>query len=419
MAMNTAGARGARGGVRLLVAAGLASMTLGVLTATAQHAHHGAEPAPRATGAKGAERMPRGALGSSATVDAAGAIWAVHTDGNHVVVRRSADAGATWSAPVRVNAQPERIEADGDSRPKIATGPGGEVYVTWTKPLSRPYTGEIRFSRSLDGGKTFSEPVAVHADRQEITHRFDSVATSKDGRVFVAWLDKRDGVAARAAKAKPEYRGAAIYFAVSDDRGASFRGDFKVADHSCECCRISLLPQQDGSMLAMWRHVFEPNERDHAVAQLNPDGSVTRFRRATFDRWRIDACPHHGPSLARDADGQLHAVWFNQGPQNAGVSYGRLRDGGVEGQRRIGGEAAEHADLAIIGRRVALVWKEFDGEQSVLRAMRSDDAGRNWTEHRLGATGGASAQPRVLVRDGRFIAFWHTRQEAVKTVVLP
>ena len=38
MAMNTAGARGARGGVRLLVAAGLASMTLGVLTATAQHA---------------------------------------------------------------------------------------------------------------------------------------------------------------------------------------------------------------------------------------------------------------------------------------------------------------------------------------------------------------------------------------------
>ena len=51
MAMNTAGTRGERGGVRLLVAAGLASMTLGVLTATAQHAHHGAEPAPRAAGA--------------------------------------------------------------------------------------------------------------------------------------------------------------------------------------------------------------------------------------------------------------------------------------------------------------------------------------------------------------------------------
>ena len=41
----------------------------------------------------------------------------------------------------------EAIAAEGDSRPKIATGPHDEIYVTWTKPFAKPYTGEIRFAR--------------------------------------------------------------------------------------------------------------------------------------------------------------------------------------------------------------------------------------------------------------------------------
>jgi hypothetical protein len=319
---------------------------------------------------------------------------------------------------VAVNAAPEEVGADGDSRPKIAAGRGGELYVTWTKPLSKPYTGDIRFARSLDGGRTFGAPVTVHTDRQEITHRFDSVAVNRAGQVFVVWIDKRDGVAAAKAKSGP-YRGAAIYYAVSDDRGASFRGDFKVADHSCECCRIALVPRDDGSVLAMWRHVFQPNVRDHAIAQLLPGGKTVEVARATFDDWRIDACPHHGPSLAADADGTLHAVWFSQSPGRAGVFYGRLIGGSVEGQRRIGRDSAEHADLAIAGRRVAVAWKEFDGQRSVLRAMVSVDAGRSWKEYDIASTAGASGHPFLLQRENRFYVFWNTRQEPLSVHALP
>jgi hypothetical protein len=32
----------------------------------------------------------------------------------------------------------------------------------------------------------------VHADRQEITHRFDAMTVTRDGRLLVAWIDKRD-----------------------------------------------------------------------------------------------------------------------------------------------------------------------------------------------------------------------------------
>ena len=355
-------------------------------------------------------------LGALAAFDARGILWAAHKQGGYVVVSRSEDLGKTWSEPTRVNQVPEATDTGGDARPKIAIGPGGEVYVTWTKALAKPFTGEIRFSRSLDGGRTFSAPVAVHADRQLIAHRFDALAVNRDGELFVAWIDKRDLVAAKAKLA--DYRGAAVYFAVSSDRGASFRGDYKLADHVCECCRLALSPANDGSVRAMWRHIFEPNIRDHAVAQMYPDGRAGTLRRATFDDWRVDACPHHGPSITADAAGQLHAVWFTQGPERAGVFYGRLREGTVEGLRKVGGETAEHADLALSGERVAVAWKEFDGERSQLRAMLSADGGNSWRDIALASTAGASDQPRVLVWQDRFYAFWNTRNEALSVVPL-
>jgi hypothetical protein len=372
--------------------------------------HHGAMGG-------GAASMPaRDELGSSAAFDALGALWAVSKQGNHVIVRYSKNFGKTWSNPKPVNAVAEPVGADGDARPKIAFGPKGEIYVTWTQPLSKPYTGLIRFARSLDRGKTFSTPMTVHTDRQEITHRFDAIAVNRQGKLFVAWVDKRDGEVIKANGG--EYRGAALYFAVSDDRGASFRGDFKLADNSCECCRIALLPRNDGSVVAFWRHVFEPNLRDHALARIHPDGHVDGLRRATFDNWAIDACPHHGPSLAADAAGQLHAVWFNLGPEHPGSVYGRLRNEGVEGLRRIGGERAEHPDLAIIGDRVAVVWKEFDGEKSQLRGMLSQDDGKTWRETSLAATASASDQPRLLVTNGKFFVFWNTRSDPLLVVPL-
>ncbi len=335
-----------------------------------------------------------------------------------MVIRRASGVGQPWSMPVALSEADERIEADGDARPKIAIGASNELYVTWTHPLAKPYTGEIRFTRSIDGGKTFSAPVTVHRDRQQITHRFDAVAVSQRGQVFVAWIDRRDAVLAK-EQGEPDYRGAALYYAVSDDRGASFRGDFKVGDHSCECCRIALRPRGDGSMDAMWRHVFEPNVRDHALAVLAPDGTVTELRRVTFDDWRIDACPHHGPSVVADGAGTLHAVWFAQSSDGAGAFYGRLGDGKVDGQRQLGGVAAEHPDLTAAGDRVVVVWKEFDGTITRLHAMTSSDRGATWADHQLASSGDASGHPQLLRVGNSFVVFWNTRAEGLTLSAVP
>jgi hypothetical protein len=384
------------------------------------HAAHAAEKNTHAHigMGTGADRTAQAELGAHAAFDAQGGLWAAHKVSGHIAVSRSDDRGRSWLNPVLVTAAPEPTDTGGDARPKIALGPAGEIYLTWTRPLAKPYTGEIKFTRSLDGGRTFSTPAIVHRDRQEITHRFDSIVVNGKGQVIVAWIDKRDLVAAAAAKA-PAYRGAAVYFAVSDDRGATFRGDYKLADHSCECCRIALVRHEDGSVSAMWRHIFEPNIRDHAVAQLFPDGRAGPMRRVSFENWRIDACPHHGPSLVEDAQRRLHAVWFSAAPQQQGVHYARLRDGGNEAHRRVGGEAAAHADLAVQGQRVVIAWKEFDGERTRLRALRSNDGGERWQEHELAATAGSSDQPRVLTFGGDFHVFWNTRERPLSMSILP
>lgn len=360
-------------------------------------------------------------LGSSAAFAPDGMLVAALRAGEHVVIQRSADQGRSWSAPQMVNAQADAISADGENRPKLAFAADGALLVSWTRPLAKPYAGEIRLARLEPGASVFNAPLTVHQDRSEITHRFEALLTGGDGRIYLAWIDKRDLEADKIAHpgGKPAYRGAAIYAAVSEDGGRSFKPEFKVADHSCECCRIAAARDVDGVPLIMWRHVFAPNERDHALARLTPDGAPPLVERATFDRWKIDACPHHGPSLAVAADGVRHAVWFNQKEGEGRVWYGRLRSGSVEGQRTVGSEQASHADLAAAGQRVALVWKEFDGEQVQLRAEISGDGGHSFKRLNLAATRGASDQPRLLQRGAELFAFWRSEPEGLRVFALP
>jgi len=347
------------------------------------------------------------ALGTTAALDPQGRLWIARSEpvdkNAHVIVQRSDDRGATWQPSIRVTTKPEPVSADGENRPKLAFGTRGELYVSWTSPTSEKFTGDIRFARSLDNGKTWSDPAVVHRDRQVITHRFESMIVDRTGRVWIAWIDKRDLAIATADK--KEYSGAAIYYAYSDDRGTTWRGDFKLADHSCECCRIALSLDSQGRATAMWRHVFPPNERDHALAVLQPEVKDIVVERVTFDRWKIDACPHHGPSLAVADDGTRHAVWFNQVNGEGRAYYGRLTTSAPSNVQALPA-GASHADLAVEGSKVAIVWKRFDGTATRVESWLSNDSGKHFNPGPTLTTNGDSDQPRVINKDGAMLVVW-------------
>lgn len=356
-----------------------------------------------------AATMDRAAFGTSAAVDRNGRLWVAYAQPagaeGHVVLQRSDDGGASWQAPVRVNSIAEPVAAEGENRPKLAFGTGQEIYVTWTSPTSAQFTGDIHFSRSRDGGKTWSVPAVVHRDRQLITHRFESLIVDPRGRIWTAWVDKRDLRIAEAAQ-RP-YRGAAIYYAYSDDRGETWSGDTKLADSSCECCRIALAVNPQGRVAAMWRHVFEPNERDHAFALLGtPAASVERV---TLDRWRVDACPHQGPALAVGGDGTRHAVWFNQVDGQGRAFYGQLTEQGPSSVRPLP-PGATHADVAVAGSGVAVAWKRFDGTVTKIESLISNDSGKSFAPGPSLQTEGDSDQPRLVRAGRRMLLVWRNTE---------
>ncbi|WP_266158347.1 sialidase family protein [Dyella silvatica] len=343
--------------------------------------------------------MPKGPeLGSSAAIDGKGRLWLVDAAEGHVRLRHSDDFGRTLSAPLEVNAQAEPIYAEGENRPKIAFGSQGEIYVSWSQPRAKPWTGFVRFARSLDGGQHFSAPLTVHHDRAEITHRFDAMAVDGQGRIVMAWIDKRD-LEAATAQSKP-YLGAAIYYSVSSDRGASFATERKLVDQSCECCRIAL---------AFFRSIYGDNIRDHGYAVLHADARASEVQRATFSQWHIAGCPHHGPGLAIDSQGVLHAVWY-ESKDKPSIWYGQLQPGQAPAHSvLIAGAGASHADVAVHEREVWVVWNHVNAQGYELMLRGSHDGGLHFDDARqIANTPAASASPQLLLWQGRAFVAWNT-----------
>lgn len=359
-------------------------------------------------------------LAMSVAFDKSGRLWRACVKAGRVLVDYSDNKGKSFSQSVAVNNEPQKIGAEGEMRPKIAIGMEGNIYVTWTQALDKPYSGHIHFSRSSDGGLHFSQPIVVNDNLDVITHRFDSLTVADDGAIYIAWIDKRDLEKEKAQGRK--YEGAAVYYAVSSDGGLSFRPNIKAADHSCECCRIAMAPARDGGVAMFWRHVFADGARDHAMAHLTPQSASVPVR-ATFDHWNIDACPHHGPAMARGGDWGWHLAWFNGAAEHQGLFYARM-DGAAwvsSPPKPFGNSAAQaaHPSLLSLGEHVFLSWKELTEDATLIMLTESDDGGRTWNAAReIARTSGAADYP-FLVTDGKGAYLsWNTQQEGYRLIVL-
>jgi hypothetical protein len=368
-------------------------------------------------------------LAISVAFDTQGSLWQVFEKNGLIFVNSSRDLGKTFSNAVQVTSTVQKIEAGGEARPKIAISPEGNIYLTWTEALKKPFAGYIWFSRSINGGKDFEKPIIVHADHAEITHRFDELNVAKTGdakgKITVTWIDKRNLIAAKLAGKL--YEGAAIYYATSSNQGASFAPEQKLADNSCECCRIALTNKPDGTVVAMWRHVFEGSERDHMMAEIPTQlNQAPVTKRATYGRWKIDGCPHHGAALATGGEGKdwwgYHMAWFDGGNDDSGkdasLFYARM-DGEAwvsSPPKKFGNHKnqAGHPALFSMGENVWLVWREIESKNNKILGIFSDDGGRSWgAPKELATSAGKTDYPILLAKDNRAYLAWNTEKNGL------
>ncbi|PCH60492.1 MAG: glycosyl hydrolase [Gammaproteobacteria bacterium] len=349
-----------------------------------------------------------------------GRLWLSFASHGHVYLTYSSNLGQDFSAPVAVNSTPELIYADKENRPKLAFGSKGEIYVSWTRKRAAKYSGEIRFSRSLDNGATFDAPRSVIDEGALSSHRFDNMAIDDQGRLYLAWIDKRDKVSADAAD--KVYPGAAVYYSVSGDGGKTFSPNIKVVDNSCECCRMKMEVAKGGRVHALWRNIYPDFARDNATAILSGASVVKKAVRVSYDEWQVDACPHHGPDISLDPSGRMHTTWFNGGGKRAGLVYGRFNGEQdlLEYDISIDSSAsASHPRVLAIGNTVYIAWKRFVGDATEIRLLKSLDAGVTWSSHQVVANTKNESDQMFLLSDGsQPYLSWRTDDEGYQLFAL-
>jgi hypothetical protein len=342
-----------------------------------------------------------------------GSLWVAWSAAGRVAVQRSTDQGRTFAAPMFVNHHPEKLDAGADSRPQIVVDGAGNIVVAYTLAVGADFTGKVLIARSRVGRTDFDAPKPLTSG--DPSQRFIAVALDPGGDVFATWIDKRNLVAAAIAGKK--YPGAALAFA-----WASGEGNFAVTriaqDNTCECCRIGVAFAGPRKPVVMWRHLYPGGVRDHAVMTF-ADSKPGTVQRVSVDDWKIEACPHHGPSLAVSAGGTYHATWFTDGRARQGVFYARSTDAGqtFSAPMAVGDPTRQPSRpyVLAIGGTIWMVWKEFGGEESVVNVMSSRDDGMTWSKPKaLARTADASDHPLLIAKGADVHLSWTTRQEGYR-----
>ena len=251
------------------------------------------------------------------------------------MLARFNDAGQTQGVPVRVNPEAGRATAWRGDPPTVAVSADGVVYVGWTARVepSSAHADELYLSASRDGGRSFAAPVKVNDDRGPAVHGMHSLAIAPDGRVYLAWLDKRNVTQPRPsemAEGQHMESNREVFTAYSTDGGRTFSPNRRVAADACPCCKTTLAVGPGGRLYVGWRQVL-PGDFRHIAVASSVDGGETYSQPVIVsdDRWQIAGCPVSGPALAVGADGALRVLWYSEGQAGeAGIYWSQSVDGG-------------------------------------------------------------------------------------------
>lgn len=273
-------------------------------------------------------------------------------DVNSIYIASSDDGGKTFSGEIKVNGA-DNEPASIHQSPSIALGKKGEIYLLWAgKAQGGGFNADLRFSRSVDGGRSFTPSIKVN-DNKNGSVGFESISVAPDGTIFIAWLDGRDRDAGG---------GSGTYFTASRDGGKSFEKNLRIDSNSCPCCRTAVNVAPDGTVYVSWRKIYNNNIREIVLSGSTDNGrSFTRPVIVGEDKWEIPGCPHRGPFVGVKDNGNVFVFWYAEVEGDPKVYMAESKDRGVTFKK----EAVAHKKgfpdnpvLFVDGDKVFLSWQE-------------------------------------------------------------
>ena len=351
------------------------------------------------------DRKVRSVVGPSVLIDDKGQIslaWVEEDKETRTVFySRIEKAGGSVGEPVRVNGTGE-VPYSRQEAPALAAS-GDDVLITWavTHPkitADKPFSNDLRLSRSTDGGKTFQPSVLVNDDQQIINHSFDSIHVAPDGVVHIAWIDGREG--------KKE---SGTFATRSTDHGQTVDKNLKVDENTCVCCRTSMTSSPDGTLYVAWRKILPGDVRETVVARSSDGGrTFTVPVIVGHDQWVFPGCPHRPASIGTDRQGRLYVVWYTEGTDETPSIYLAYSDDRGETfspkqkLNRSKGTFPDHPQMAVDpDGRLIIVWEEQSPVRREVVVSVSPDRGRSFSapqkiNEKKGQTPSVSVNPQGL-----------------------
>ncbi len=234
-----------------------------------------------------------------------------------IEVNVSRDGGQTWSSPVSLDTvnglNPESLFG---SLPVVA--PDGTVYIFYMKFKLATQSGSVRFSKSTDGGMSWTPPADVATNLPTpgffllndgspdfgtnsgsgiVTRSYPTAAIAPDGTIYVAWTDFPNGSCSHASPVRgeePTCADADVRLSVSRDDGATWTPPVKVSDDVTASDQffpwIAVGP--DGLLSLIWQdRRLDPNNVNYDVFYTNTSDGVNFLPnvRITSQTSRVDS----------------------------------------------------------------------------------------------------------------------------------
>ena len=330
---------------------------------------------------------------------------------------------AGFSQSIRINPEPGQVWGFSISRPVIAADGEGRIHIVYPGNGTSPKTGKSVassfYSRSIDGGQQFEEPIQLNGDPDEDLSAlimgglaqaqvFTAMAVSEQGAIHTFWLDTRGMTASMRA---------ALYYRRSDDGGARFKEEVRLQENDqCPCCQVTAVTSGRSSLFVSARQITGDNIRTPTVMLSGDNGaSFSAPVEMGGAPWRLEGCPLKLTAMATTPD-TIHTLVHNGAEDPPGLLYARAtqRDMSFLPPQKIHPEAAvsDSPAMASIGETLLAAWHaKVDGPRRIYYRF-SLDGGENFLPVQALSTGEASVgYPAVATTpDGRFVLAWQENE---------
>ena len=262
--------------------------------------------APAAKPSVSVVHAPTNCLVPEVFMDARGTLHMVYGLEHHAYYVRSTNNSGTFLPPVRVNTAGMVETKMGERGPKLAVGSDGIIHVAWVDEWAPGVRTFVRYSRSVDGGRSF-EPLKTLSAMSGV----DGATLTADGKgnVVAFWHVMTDP--------KPEVKSATwLHTARSSDHGATFAPNEKVvatnlSGLACSMCMMRARTDAEGNVCVAFRSA-EDSIRDFYVLKGRITENQFNAVRVNEDNWKIDFCPMCGPELTIAAGGQSLCAFMSR-----------------------------------------------------------------------------------------------------------